>query len=291
MSAPFADFAILFEQLRHTRGLARQRALFLHFFQSLSQSDQAVVQGWADEENKLRLQSKPLIAIAMQLTGWDAEVIGWVQKSEGSLPAAIGSLLPAQEDDPELTLGYVETARVTLRAASSQKRYAYLAELLGMASPVSATVLLKLIAGQLPLGMLLTPETPPERPFTFRLVIVAASADHADRMSLLSDYTIAVWHEGHLLSIGTVWEGLEAATQTQLTSVLNTLIISRKGPVVLVEPRIVLEVACSGVAINRRRQAGYALQAPAIVRWLPEVAPEAADSLEQVLRTCLQQPA
>lgn len=289
MSASFTGFAVLLEQLRLTRGQTHRRELFLQFFQSLTPSDQAVVQGWADEENKLRLQSKPLIALATQLTGWDGDVIDWVQKSEGSLPAAIGSLLPAREDDLSLTLEFVETARVTLRAASSQKRYTCLAELLGMASPVSATVLLKLIAGQLPLGMLLSSETPPERPFTFRLVIVAASADHADRMSLLSDYTIAVWHEEHLLSIGTVWEGLEAAIQNQLTAVLNTLIITRKGPVVLVEPRVVLQVACAGVALNRRRQAGYALQAPSIVRWLPEVAPEAADSLELVLQTCRQQ--
>jgi len=289
MSAPFANFAALFEQLRQTRGLTRQRTLLQEYLQGLSPADQAVVQGWADEEHKLRLQTKPLTAMAMQLTGWDAEVIGWVQKSEGSLPAAIGSLLPAQSDDPSLTLEFVETARVTLRASSSQQRYTYLAELLGVASPVSATVLLKLLAGQLPLGMLLSSEAPPERPFTFRLVIVAASADHADRMSLLSDYTIAVWHEEHLLSIGTVWDGLEAATQHQLTAVLNTLIITRKGPVVLVEPRVVLQVACAGVALNRRRQAGFALQAPSIVRWLPEVAPEAADSLKLVLQTCRQQ--
>lgn len=289
MSAPFADFAVCFEQLRQTRGLTRQRTLLQEYLQGLSPADQAVVQRWADEEHKLRLQTKPLTAMAMQLTGWDAEVIGWVQKSEGSLPAAIGSLMPAQEDDPLLTIEFVEAARIALRSAKSQKRYGQLAALLAIASPMSAMVMLKVFAGQVPLGLLLTPEAPPERPFTFRLVIVAASADHADRMSLLTDYTVAVWHEGHLLSIGTVWEGLEASTQDQLTSVLNTLIIMRKGPVVLVEPRVVLQVACAGVALNRRRQAGYALQAPSIVRWLPEVAPEAADSLGQVLQKCLQQ--
>lgn len=117
---------------------------------------------------------------------------------------------------------------------------------------------------------------------TLDVVITAAEQGHGKRAPLLSDYTFAVRSGDRFVNVGKAYSGLTDEEIRELTEILRSLAIARVGPLLIVRPEIVLEVAFNGVQKSRRHESGYALRFPRIVRWRRDKRPEDADDLDRV---------
>ncbi|HYE79576.1 MAG TPA: DNA ligase, partial [bacterium] len=117
---------------------------------------------------------------------------------------------------------------------------------------------------------------------SFDVVITAAEIGHGKRSGVLSDYTFAVRDGDQLVNIGKAYSGLTDVEIAELTRILQRITVQRYGRVRLVEPRVVLEVACDGIQVSKRHKSGFALRFPRILRWRTDKRPEEIDTLEVV---------
>ena len=117
---------------------------------------------------------------------------------------------------------------------------------------------------------------------TLDVVITAAEQGHGKRAGVLSDYTFAVRAGDRFVNVGKAYSGLTDEEIRELTGRLRELAVARAGPVLLVRPEIVLEVAFNGVQKSTRHQSGFALRFPRIVRWRRDKRPEQIDDLDRV---------
>ena len=122
-----------------------------------------------------------------------------------------------------------------------------------------------------------------KRPYgTLDVVITAAEQGNGRRAIYFSDYTFAVRSEGGFLNIGKAYSGLTDSEVKELTRQLRAASTDRFGRVMLVRPKIVLEVAFDGVQKSPRHKSGYALRFPRILRWRQDKTPEECDDIARV---------
>jgi DNA ligase 1 len=117
---------------------------------------------------------------------------------------------------------------------------------------------------------------------TLDVVVTAVEYGHGKRISVLSDYTFAVWDGDKLVNIGKAYSGLTDAEIAEMTKWFLDHTLKDEGLRLVVEPKIVLEVAFNNMMQSDRHESGYALRFPRIVRLRPDKAPEQADTLESV---------
>jgi DNA ligase-1 len=99
---------------------------------------------------------------------------------------------------------------------------------------------------------------------TLDCVVTAAEYGHGKRRGVLSDYTFAVRRDQELVNIGKAYSGLTDVEIDQLTKHFQEMTSARHGPVHLVEPRVVLEIAFDRIQESKRHKSGYALRFPRI---------------------------
>lgn len=119
---------------------------------------------------------------------------------------------------------------------------------------------------------------------TLDCVITAAQYGHGKRRNVLSDYTFAVLHEGRLLNIGKAYSGLTDAEIDTLTERLREITVSTHGPVHVVRPEIVLEIAFDRIQESKRHKSGYALRFPRIANLRDDKTTEEISTLDEVRR-------
>jgi DNA ligase-1 len=124
---------------------------------------------------------------------------------------------------------------------------------------------------------------------TLDVVVTAAEYGHGKRIGVLSDYTFAVWDGDRLVNIGKAYSGLKDAEIVEMTKWFLEHTIEDKGFRLVVEPKMVLEVAFNNMMKSDRHDSGYALRFPRIVRLRPDKAPEDADTIERVREIFEQQ--
>ena len=115
---------------------------------------------------------------------------------------------------------------------------------------------------------------------TLDVVVTAVEYGHGKRIGVLSDYTFAVWDSDRLVNIGKAYSGLTDAEIAEMTKWFLEHTIEDQGMRLVVEPRIVLEVAFNNMMRSSRHESGYALRFPRIVRIRQDKRPEDADTLE-----------
>lgn len=116
---------------------------------------------------------------------------------------------------------------------------------------------------------------------TLDVVVTAVEYGHGKRIGVLSDYTFAVWDGDRLVNIGKAYSGLTDAEIAEMTQwFLDHTVENQEGFRLVVEPRIVLEVAFNNMMKSDRHESGYALRFPRIVRLRPDKSPEDADTIE-----------
>ena len=119
-------------------------------------------------------------------------------------------------------------------------------------------------------------------PFNLDVVLVYAQRGHGRRASLYTDYTLAVWDGDELVPVAKAYSGLTDAEIRRVDAFVRRHIVDRFGPVRVVEPELVFEIAFEGVQPSSRHKAGLSLRFPRIARWREDKRPADADTLESV---------
>jgi DNA ligase-1 len=119
---------------------------------------------------------------------------------------------------------------------------------------------------------------------TLDVVVTAVEYGHGKRIGVLSDYTFAVRDGDRLLNIGKAYSGLTDIEIAEMTQWFLKHTIEDQGLRLVVEPKVVLEVAFNNMMRSDRHSSGYALRFPRIVRLRPDKLPEQADTIETVKR-------
>jgi DNA ligase-1 len=116
---------------------------------------------------------------------------------------------------------------------------------------------------------------------TLDVVVTAVEYGHGKRIGVLSDYTFAVRDGEKLVNIGKAYSGLTDAEIAEMTQWFLEHTLEDQGFRLVVEPKIVLEVAFNNMMRSDRHESGYALRFPRIVRLRPDKLPEDADTVER----------
>jgi DNA ligase-1 len=119
---------------------------------------------------------------------------------------------------------------------------------------------------------------------TLDCVVTAAEYGHGKRRSVLSDYTFAVRRDAELVNIGKAYSGLTDVEIDQLTRHFKEITRARHGPVHVVEPQVVLEIAFDRIQESARHKSGYALRFPRIVRIRDDKTVEQISTIDEVRR-------
>jgi len=117
---------------------------------------------------------------------------------------------------------------------------------------------------------------------TLDVVVTAVEYGHGKRIGVLSDYTFAVRDGEKLVNIGKAYSGLTDVEIAEMTNWFLDHTLENQGLRLLVEPKIVVEVAFNNMMRSERHNSGYALRFPRIVRLRPDKLPEEADTIERV---------
>ncbi len=117
---------------------------------------------------------------------------------------------------------------------------------------------------------------------TLDVVVTAVEYGHGKRIGVLSDYTFAVRDGDKLVNIGKAYSGLTDAEIAEMTKWFLDHTLEDQGFRLVVEPKIVLEVAFNNMMRSDRHESGYALRFPRIVRLRPDKLPEEADTIARV---------
>jgi DNA ligase-1 len=116
---------------------------------------------------------------------------------------------------------------------------------------------------------------------TLDVVVTAVEYGHGKRIGVLSDYTFAVRDGEKLVNIGKAYSGLTDVEIAEMTGWFLEHIVEDQGFRLVVEPKIVLEVAFNNMMESDRHESGYALRFPRIVRLRPDKPAEEADTIER----------
>jgi DNA ligase-1 len=119
---------------------------------------------------------------------------------------------------------------------------------------------------------------------TLDCVVTAAQYGNGKRRRLLSDYTFAVRRDNELVNIGKAYSGVTDAEIDELTKTFTELTIEQFGPVHVVEPKIVFEVAFDRIQESARHKSGYALRFPRIARIRRDKSVDEISTIDDVRR-------
>ncbi len=116
---------------------------------------------------------------------------------------------------------------------------------------------------------------------TLDVVVTAVEYGHGRRIAVLSDYTFAVRDGEKLVNIGKAYSGLTDVEIAEMTKWFLEHTVEDQGFRLVVEPKIVLEVAFNNMMQSDRHESGYALRFPRIVRMRPDKLAEEADTIDR----------
>jgi DNA ligase-1 len=119
-------------------------------------------------------------------------------------------------------------------------------------------------------------------PFTMDAVLLYAHPGHGRRATLFTDYTFGVWNGGELVPVAKAYSGLSDEEIQALDAWIRRHTLERFGPVRVVEPSQVFELAFEGIAPSTRHKSGVAVRFPRILRHRTDKPAAEADTLETV---------
>lgn len=119
-------------------------------------------------------------------------------------------------------------------------------------------------------------------PLEIDAVLLYAQAGHGRRASLYTDYTLGVWDGDTLVPAAKAYSGLTDAEIAEVDRIIRQTTLERHGPVRVVEPTLVFQLAFDAIAVSRRHKSGVAMRFPRIARWRREKQPAEAGRLEDL---------
>lgn len=124
---------------------------------------------------------------------------------------------------------------------------------------------------------------------TLDVVVTAVEYGHGKRAGVLSDYTFAVRNGAELQNVGKAYSGLTDREILALTQWFLEHTVHSDGRLLLVEPKVVLEVAFNNVMRSERHGSGYSLRFPRILRIRTDKPAEQIDTVARVREIFQQQ--
>ncbi len=126
-------------------------------------------------------------------------------------------------------------------------------------------------------------------PYSVDAVLVYAQPGSGRRAGLYTDYTFAVWaddpEKGRVLTpFAKAYSGLNNDEIERVDAFVRRNSTDRHGPVRMVEPRLVFEIAFEDIRESTRHRGGVAVRFPRIARWRHDKKPEDADTLDTLRR-------
>jgi DNA ligase-1 len=125
-------------------------------------------------------------------------------------------------------------------------------------------------------------------PYTIDAVLIYAQLGNGKRANLFTDYTFGLWSNGELVPVAKAYSGLTDEEIRQVDSFVRRHTLDRHGPLRVVKPELVFELAFENIQVSTRHKSGLAVRFPRMARWRQDKKPEEADTLE-TLRTLLHQ--
>jgi DNA ligase-1 len=119
-------------------------------------------------------------------------------------------------------------------------------------------------------------------PYTIDAVLVQGQQGSGRRAGLYSSYTFAVWDGDELVAVTKSYSGLTNDELEQVDRFIRGNTIARHGPVRVVKPKLVFEIAFEGLQASNRHKSGVAFRFPRMSRWRHDKKPEDADTLDTV---------
>ena len=119
-------------------------------------------------------------------------------------------------------------------------------------------------------------------PYTIDAVLMYAHPGHGRRATLFTDYTFGVWKAGELVPVAKAYSGLSDQEIHELDAWIRRHTRERFGPVRVVEPSQVFELAFEGIARSTRHKSGLAVRFPRILRHRTDKPAAEADTIETV---------
>ena len=122
-------------------------------------------------------------------------------------------------------------------------------------------------------------------PYTIDAVLIYAQLGSGKRATKFTDYTFALWDtdpsrdEAQLTPFAKAYSGLTNEEIEVVDARIRASIVDKKGPIRMVEPTMVFELAFEGVQRSNRHKAGLALRFPRMARWRTDKAIRDADTL------------
>jgi DNA ligase-1 len=119
-------------------------------------------------------------------------------------------------------------------------------------------------------------------PYSVDAVLIYAQRGSGRRASLYTDYTFGIWDGDKLVPFAKAYSGLTDEEIRQVDAFVRHNTVERFGPVRVVKPELVFELAFEGIQRSTRHKSGIAVRFPRMARWRTDKKPEDADTLETI---------
>jgi DNA ligase-1 len=119
-------------------------------------------------------------------------------------------------------------------------------------------------------------------PYTVDAVLIYAQRGSGKRASLYTDYTFGIWDKGALVPIAKAYSGLTDEEIRQVDLFVRQNTTDKFGPVRVVKPELVFELAFEGIQRSSRHKSGIAVRFPRMNRWRQDKPPQEADTIETI---------
>ncbi len=116
-------------------------------------------------------------------------------------------------------------------------------------------------------------------PLEIDAVLHYAQAGHGRRAGLHTDYTLGVWDGDELVTVAKAYSGLSDKELVEVDKIIRATTVQRHGPVRVVEPTLVFQLAFENVSRSTRHKSGIAVRFPRIQRWRRDKQPRDAATL------------
>ncbi|HON67278.1 MAG TPA: ATP-dependent DNA ligase [Phycisphaerae bacterium] len=119
-------------------------------------------------------------------------------------------------------------------------------------------------------------------PHEIDAVLIAAQPGSGKRANLFTDYTFGVWRDEELVPVAKAYSGLTDDEIREIDRFVRRHTLAKHGPVRVVQPVLVFQLAFERVQESTRHKAGLALRFPRIARWRRDKTAAEADTVESL---------
>ena len=119
-------------------------------------------------------------------------------------------------------------------------------------------------------------------PYSVDAVLMYAQPGSGRRAGLFTDYTFGVWDGEQLVAFAKAYSGLTDGEIRKVDAFVRRNTIEKHGPVRVVKPELVFELAFEGIQRSTRHKSGVAVRFPRMIRWRTDKPAAQADTLAMV---------